>query len=49
MKKWLQYFEYNRTHRCEIPWQKGIAVPPDMRAPMVHSLRRFQVGESGEG
>jgi hypothetical protein len=49
MKNWLKYFEYNREHRQEIPWERGITVDPGMRAPLIHSLQRFQVGESGEG
>lgn len=49
MKDWLRYFEYNREHRREIPWERGVTVPPKMRGPLIHSLLRFQVGESGEG
>jgi hypothetical protein len=49
MKNWLKYFEHNRVHRVEIPWERGVTVDPAMRAPLIHSLQRFQVGESGEG
>lgn len=49
MKQWLEYFEYNRVHRREIPWERGVTVEPAMRAALIHSLKRFQVGESGEG
>ena len=46
---WLAYFERNRASRMEIPWERGIAVEPDLRVPLIHSLRRFQVGEQGDG
>jgi rubrerythrin len=49
MKKWLKYFEHNREHRLDIPWERGVNVEPAARAPLIHSLQRFQVGESGEG
>jgi hypothetical protein len=49
MKSWLKYFEYNRDHRREIPWERGVTVDDATRAPLIHSLQRFQVGESGEG
>jgi hypothetical protein len=46
---WLAYFERNRASRMEIPWERGIAVEPDLRVALIHSLRRFQVGEQGDG
>lgn len=46
---WLAYFERNRERRLLIPWERGIAVEAQLRAPLVHSLRRFQVGEQGDG
>lgn len=49
MKNWLNYFKHNRDHRREIPWERGVSVSATMRAPLIHSLQRFQVGESGEG
>ncbi|EEF60332.1 ferritin-like domain-containing protein [Pedosphaera parvula] len=49
MKNWLRYFDYNRVHRREVPWNKGVNVATRLRGPLIHSLQRFQVGESGEG
>ena len=46
---WLNYFESNRRHRIRIPWQRGIKIAPALRKPLLRSLQRFQVGESGEG
>ncbi len=46
---WLKYFEENRDHRHPIPWEQGIIVEPHLRLPLIRSLQRFQVGESGEG
>lgn len=49
MRKWLRYFEHNGKNRREIPWKDGITISSSVRAPLIRSLQRFQVGESGEG
>ena len=46
---WLHYFQRNRIKRMYIPWEKGIAVDSTLRGPLIASLQRFQVGESGDG
>lgn len=49
MQTWLNYFRYNRAHRAPIPWERGIKIEPDLREPLIRSLRKFQLGESGDG
>jgi hypothetical protein len=49
MKQWLRYFQQNREHRLEIPSGQKFCPEPALRAPLIRSLRRFQLGESGEG
>ena len=49
MQTWLNYFECNRTNRLPVPWENGVRVEPHLRAPLVRSLQKFQLGESGEG
>ena len=46
---WLNYFEENMANRAKIPWRKKIHVETHLRAPLIRSLQRFQVGESGDG
>jgi uncharacterized membrane protein len=33
MKRWLQYFEHNRDHRMEIPWERRLGVDAELRGP----------------
>src|SRR5690606_10958263 len=49
MQEWLNYFEHNRVNRLFIPWEEGANIEAHLRRPLIRSLRRFQVGESGEG
>jgi len=49
MAEWVAYFERNHSDRLPIPWGRGIAVEPRLRAPLIRSLQRFQVGERGDG
>ncbi len=46
---WVEYFERNRENRITIPWERGITLDPALRGPLVRSLQRFQVAESGDG
>ncbi|HVU28589.1 MAG TPA: ferritin-like domain-containing protein [Verrucomicrobiae bacterium] len=49
MQNWLNYFEHNHVNRLPIPWERGIRVEPHLCAPLIRSLQKFQLGESGEG
>lgn len=49
MQKWFNYFEQNRKNRAPILWEKGIRVKLHLNAPLIRSLQKFQLGESGEG
>src|SRR4051812_2048310 len=49
MSAWLNYFERNRRDRLQIPWHLPLEVDERLRLPLIHSLQRFQIGESGEG
>jgi hypothetical protein len=49
MQTWLNYFEHNRANRLPVPWERRIEAEPHLRAPLIRSLQKFQLGESGEG
>jgi hypothetical protein len=49
MQNWLHYFEHNRANRLPVPWENGIKIEPHLREPLIRSLQKFQLGESGEG
>ena len=46
---WVEYFTNHHPSLPPFAWEEGIQVSPALRAPLIHSLQRFQVGESGEG
>jgi hypothetical protein len=49
MKEWLRYFQKNEGERLNIRPDQNFCPEPALRAPLIRSLRRFQLGESGEG
>ena len=49
MRTWLNYFQRNRNNRLPVPWERGIDIDTQLRGPLIRSLQKFQLGESGEG
>lgn len=48
-RNWLEYFQENAKRRLPITWKNGVSPEWHVRAALIASLQRFQVGESGEG
>lgn len=48
---WLSYFKENRFVRVDIRFPQDVAAgfSEELRQPLIHSLQRFQIGETGEG
>jgi hypothetical protein len=49
MTDWLDHFTRNHRECPPMPWDRDIVVSERLRRPLIRSLQRFQVGESGEG
>src|SRR6516165_2614794 len=47
--EWLLYFQNNKESRISLKFRNDSSVPLSVRVPLIRSLQRFQVGESGEG
>jgi hypothetical protein len=48
-ESWLKYFEHNRASRPVLHLAETLSFPDTLRLPLIRSLQRFQVGETGEG
>lgn len=46
---WLLYFEENKSVRPLIRLHKPIGLADSLRLPLLKSLQRFQIGETGDG
>lgn len=48
-EKWLGYFIENKEACPNIRFPESISMRDDLRLPLIHSLQKFQIGETGEG
>ncbi|MCG3147415.1 MAG: hypothetical protein PCFJNLEI_00855 [Verrucomicrobiae bacterium] len=47
--EWLAYYRQNRSDRLPIAWDVPVQITPALRASVLRSLARFQLGESSAG
>lgn len=47
--RWLAYFKENKLSCPNIVIPDSVKVSNELREPLIHSLQRFQIGETGEG
>ena len=48
-ERWLKYFEENRELQSSISLPGKISLEPSLSIPLIRSLQRFQIGETGDG
>jgi len=48
-QRWLAYFKENKNSCPTIVIPETVKVSPSLREPLIRSLQRFQIGETGEG
>jgi hypothetical protein len=46
---WLAYFQKNKASKVEIRFASSLVLTEAIRLPLIKSLQRFQIGETGEG
>lgn len=48
-RKWLDYFQENKRTRPVFDLSGEVSLEPKLRDPLIRSLQRFQIGETGDG
>lgn len=48
-KEWLSYYQHNKSLRMLVQLPDEIAIDDELRIPLIKSLQRFQIGETGDG